>query len=45
MKQEAKRNPDDVLVQLLLEHTEDRDLQQQLQEVFSHLTAQMAVPT
>jgi hypothetical protein len=43
MKQEAKRYPDDVLVRLLLEHPEDRDLQQQLQEAFSHLTTQMAV--
>lgn len=45
MKQEEKRYPDDVLVQLLLEHPEDRDLQQQLQEAFRHLTAQMAVTT
>ncbi len=43
MKQGAKRYPDDVLVRLLLEHPEDRDLQQQLQEAFSHLTVQMAV--
>jgi hypothetical protein len=45
MKQEAKRYPDDVLVRLLLEHPEDRDLQQQLQEAFRHLTVQMAVTT
>ena len=45
MKQEAKRYPDDVLVRLLLEHPEDRDLQRQLQEAFSHLTAQMAITT
>ena len=45
IKQEAKRYPDDVLVRLLLEHPEDRDLQQQLQAAFSHLITQMAVPT
>lgn len=45
MKQEAKRYPDDVLVRLLLEQPEDRDLQQQLHEAFSHLTAQMAITT
>ena len=45
MKQEAKRYPDDVLVRLLLEHPEDRDLQQQLQEAFSRLITQMAVTT
>ena len=45
MKQEARHYPDDVLMWLLLEHPEDRDLHQQLQEVFRHLTAQMAVTT
>jgi hypothetical protein len=32
-------------VRLLLEHPEDRDLQQQLQEAFSHLITQMAATT
>lgn len=43
MKQDAQRYPDDVLVRLLLEHPEDRDLEQQVQEAFRHLTVQMAV--
>jgi hypothetical protein len=43
MKQEARCYPDDVPVRLLLEHPEDRDLQQQLPEVSRHLTAQIAV--
>jgi hypothetical protein len=43
MKQEAKRYPDDVLVRLVLEHPEARDLQQQLQEAFRRLTAPLAV--
>ena len=34
-----------MMVQLLLEYPEDRDLQQQLQEAFSYRTAQMAVIT
>jgi DNA-binding transcriptional LysR family regulator len=45
MKHEAKRYPDEVLVQLVLEHPEDPDLQQQLQGAVSHLTTQMAVTT
>jgi hypothetical protein len=45
MKHEAKRYPDEVLVRLVLEHPEDQDLQQQLQQAFNHLTAQMAVTT
>jgi hypothetical protein len=44
-KQGAKRYPDDVLVQVILEHADDLALQQQLQEAFGHLTAQMAVAT
>jgi hypothetical protein len=32
-----------MMMQLLLEHPEDRSLQQQLQEAFSHRTVQMAV--
>ena len=34
-----------MMVQLLLEYPEDRNLQQQLQEAFSYRTAQMAVIT
>jgi hypothetical protein len=45
MKHEAKRYPDEVLVRLVLEHPEDQDLQQQLQQAFNHLTAQMTVTT
>jgi hypothetical protein len=44
-KQGAKRYPDEVLVRLILEHADDFTLQQQLQEAFGHLTAQMAVTT
>jgi hypothetical protein len=44
-KDETKRYPDEVLVRLVLKHPEDRDLQQQLEQAFSHLTAQMAVTT
>ena len=44
-KDETKRYPDEVLVRLILEHPEDRDLQQQLEQAFSHLTAQMAATT
>ena len=46
MRQEdGQRYPDDVLVRLILEHAEDLELQRQLQEAFSHLMAQMAIPT
>ena len=45
MKHEAKHYPDEVLVRRVLEHPEDRDLQEQLQQAFSHLTAQMGVIT
>ena len=45
MKQDGHGYPDDVLVRIILEHPEDLDLQQQLQEACSHLMAQMAIPT
>jgi hypothetical protein len=45
MKQEVKRYPDDVFVQLLLEHPDDLGLQQQLQEAYGHLTIQIASTT
>ena len=45
MRQDVQRYPDDVLVRIILEHPEDLNLQQQLQEAFSHLMAQMAIPT
>jgi hypothetical protein len=45
MKQEVKRYPDHLFVRLLLEHPDDLDLQQQLQEAFGHLTIQMASTT
>lgn len=44
-KNETKRYPDEVLVRLILEHPEDRDLQQQLEQAFSHLTEQITVTT
>src|SRR5215475_7239232 len=34
-KDETKRYPDEVLVRLILEHPEDRDLQQQLEQAVS----------
>jgi len=45
MKNETKRYPHEVLVRLVLEHPEDRDLQQQLEQAFGHLTEQRAVTT
>src|SRR5262252_8473770 len=44
MRQDVQHYPDDVLVRIILEHPEDLNLQQQLQEAFSHLMAQMASP-
>jgi hypothetical protein len=42
---DAQRYPDDVLVRIMLEHPEDRDLQCQLHKAFSRLTGQMATTT
>ncbi|MBM3224871.1 MAG: hypothetical protein FJZ47_13850 [Candidatus Tectomicrobia bacterium] len=42
MKQETTRYPDEVLVRLVLEHSDDQGLQDQLLETFHHLTAQLA---
>jgi hypothetical protein len=44
-KNEAKRYPDDVLLRILLEHPEDPDLQQQLQETWGKLIDRMAAAT
>ena len=45
MKQETKRYPDEVLIRLILEHPDDLDLQQQVQQAFRHLTVQTAITT
>jgi hypothetical protein len=42
---DAQRYPDDVLVRIMLDHPEDRDLQRQLQKTFGRLTGQMATTT
>jgi hypothetical protein len=44
-KNDVKRYPDDVLVRIILEHPEDLDLQQQLQEISSRLMGHMATTT
>lgn len=44
-KHDAKRYPDEVLVRIMLEHPEDLDLQQHLQQTCGHLMEQMATPT
>jgi hypothetical protein len=45
LKNEMIRYPNTVLLRLILEHPEDRVLEQQLEQAFGHLTVQMAVPT
>jgi hypothetical protein len=44
-KNDVKRYPDDVLVRIILEHPEDLDLQQQLQEISGRLMGQMTTTT
>jgi hypothetical protein len=44
-KQDAKRYPDAVFVRLILEHSDDLILQQQVQEAVDQLMTQMAIPT
>lgn len=38
---DKQRYPDEVLVRIILEHSEDQDLQRQVQEEFSRLMLQM----
>ena len=45
MKQETKRYPDEVLIRLILEHPDDLDLQQQVQQAFRHRTVQTTITT
>lgn len=41
MKNDEKRYPEDVFLRIILEHPEDLELQQQLQETFDHLMAEV----
>jgi hypothetical protein len=45
MRQDGQRYPDDVLMRIILEHADDLELQQQLQEAVRQLMAQMAIST
>ena len=43
MKNNPDRYPDDVLLQIILDHPEDIELQRQLQEAFGRISAQVVV--
>jgi hypothetical protein len=45
VQHDPRRYPDDVLMKIVLEHPDDPDLQQQVQEAVARLIAQMAIPT
>ena len=45
MQHDPRRYPDDVLMKIVLEHPDDLDLQQQVQEAVARLIAQMAIST
>jgi hypothetical protein len=45
VQHDPRRYPDDVLMKIVLEHPDDLDLQQQVQEAVTRLLAQMAIST
>jgi len=45
VQHDPQRYPDDVLMRIVLEHPDDLDLQQQIQDAVTRLIAQTGIPT